>query len=91
VGKKGEWIVEEFDERFGDGIISFESDEEEEGEDVQSIYENHGRSNQYNYYRGKEPEEEESLPYSSNNIMNRYYDIFPNARPINTHLDTDDQ
>jgi len=25
VGKKGEWVVEEFDEMFGDGIISFES------------------------------------------------------------------
>ena len=30
MGKKGEWIVEEFDEMFGDGIISVQSDEEEE-------------------------------------------------------------
>jgi len=23
--------------------------------------------------------------------MNRYYDIFPNARPISTHLETEDE
>ena len=94
--KKEEWIVEEFDEMFGDGIISFEiekyEDDEEEGEDVQSTYENHSNHHNSNYYRGKEPEEEESpISSSPNNIMNRYYHIFPNARPINTPHDADDQ
>ena len=90
VGKKGEWVVEEVDEMLGDGIISFESDDDEEGEDVQSIYENHDHSNQHNYYRGKEQGEEESLTSSSShNIMNRYYDVFLNTRPTNIHLGTE--
>ena len=65
---------------------------EEEGEDIQSTFENHGHSNHHNYYKGTECEEEESPTSSySNNIMNRYYDIFPNVRPINTPHDADDQ
>ena len=31
--KKGGWIAGEFDEKFGDGIISFESEKHEDGED----------------------------------------------------------